>query len=96
MILANATRRILTAVSHVHASALLRILHGAEKAEMRAAESKEQAEEFSRWANEQKQIARQALVEAVERTDITAQAVAAELDTLPALTPEARAVARGW
>ena len=96
MILANATRRILTAASHVHASALLRILRSAERDEQKAAEATEQAEEFSRWANEQKQVARRQLVEAVERVDITAQAVAAELDTLPALTPEARAVLRGW
>jgi len=89
------TRKILNLVSKLHAKRLVGLVYHAERAESRAGVAVELAEQFSRWANAKKQEARNDLTEAVERTDIVAQAVAAELDTLPALTDDAVRLVRG-
>lgn len=88
------TRKILHLVSKLHAKRLVALVSKAERAEQRAGTTVELAERMSRWANEQKQKARSELVEAVEHTDIVAEAVSAELDTLPALTADAQRLVR--
>lgn len=89
------TRKILNAVSKFHAARLVALVSKAENAEQRAGVAVDLAEQFSRWANAKKQEARADLVKAVEHTDIVAEAVAAELDTLPALTADAVRMVRG-
>ena len=89
------TRKILNAVSRLHAWRLVALVDKAERAEQRAGVAVELAERLSRWANAKKQEARTDLVNAVEHTDVVAQAVAAELDTLPAVTDDAARLARG-
>lgn len=89
------TRKILNAVSKLHAQRLVALVSKAEKAEAVAGVNLDLAERMSRWANEQKQKSRQKLVDAVEHTDIVAQAVAAELDTLPAITEDGVRLVRG-
>lgn len=89
------TRKLLNLVSKLHAQRLVGLVAKAERAESRAGNTVDLAERMSRWANEQKQKARRELVEAVEHTDIVAQAVAAELDTLPAITDEGARLIRG-
>lgn len=90
------TRKLLNAVSKLHATRLVGLVAKAERSEERAGLAVDLAERMSRWANEQKQKARRELVEAVERTDLVAQAVAAELDTLPAITDDGVRVVRGY
>lgn len=89
------TRKILNAVSRLHAKRLVALVSKAERAEHRAGTTVDLAERMSRWANEQKQKARRELADAVEYTDIVADAVAAELDTLPALSEDAQRMVRG-
>jgi DNA-directed RNA polymerase subunit F len=89
------TRKILNVVSKFHATRLVGLVDKAEKAEQRAGVAVELAERFSRWANEKKKEARSDLVRAVAHADVVAEAVAAELDTLPALTDDAVRLVRG-
>lgn len=89
------TRKILNAASRFHASRLVALVDKAERSEQKAGVVVELAERMSRWANEKKKEARADLVSAVTHTDVVAEAVAAELDTLPALTDDAARLVRG-
>lgn len=87
--LSQYTRKVLNAASRLHSASLARLVRHHEKAEELAARRVEDAEAFSRWANEQKRQARAALTDAIDSTEQCVIAVSAELDTLPACTQSA-------
>jgi len=87
MNLIQATRRLAGIAMNIHAGRLVALVAAAERAEEEAGFQADEAAKLSRWANENKKAKREALTEAVERTDAVAEAVAAELETLPYADP---------
>jgi len=87
MSIVQATRRLAAIAMNIHAGRLVALVAAAERAEEEAGFQAAEAERLSRWANENKKAKRAALTEAVERTDTLAEAVAAELETLPYADP---------
>jgi len=90
--LARLTRGALNKVSQLHSAALVRVLDKAEAAEDSAQRRVDQAERFSRWANEVKRAAREDYAERIHHTNRVMDAVQAELETLPAVVEAAREV----
>lgn len=89
------TRALTKAAMNIHAGRLVGLVRAAERAEQQAGATEEEAIRLSAWANENKRKAREALTDAIHRTDVVAEAVASELETLPFADAKYAASVRG-